>query len=186
MGKYIIYSDGAATMRKVNDEYVREAGGFAFVMLDENEEVIMSAYGGVPETTNNRMELQAINRALRKLVFMKIAGEKVEVYSDSAYCIGIFTSWIKSWKANGWTRGKKHEPIENVDIIKEIDESISILNKNFCEVEFIKVKGHANVKWNEYVDRCAVQGKLRSGSQNCRLYIEGYYFDENGKDTPKR
>lgn len=181
-----IYTDGAATMRKVGDEYVREAGGFAYIMLTDDEEVIMSAYGGLPETTNNRMELQAINRALRKLVFQKTSGELIEVFSDSAYCVNIFTSWIKGWKANGWTRGKKHEPIENVDIIKEIDESISTLNDQFCEVKFTKVKGHNNVKWNEYVDRCAVHGKLTAGSQNCRLYIEGHYFDENGVDTPKK
>ena len=179
-----IYTDGAATLRKVDGEYVREAGGFAYIMLTDDEKVIMSAYGGVPETTNNRMELQAINKALRKTIFMKVSGEKISVYSDSAYCVNIFSSWIKSWKANNWTRGKKHEPIENVDIIKEIDETIGLLNANFCEVEFIKVKGHSDVKWNEYVDRCAVEGKKRSGSQNCRLYIEGTYFEQDGRDNP--
>ena len=181
-----IYSDGAATMRKVNGEYVREAGGFAYVMLDESGEVIMSAYGGTPETTNNRMELKGISCALGKLIAMKVSGEKINIYSDSAYCVNIFTNWIKSWKANGWTRGKKHEPIENVDIIKEIDTKIAALRNSFCEVDFIKVKGHNNVEWNEYVDRCAVMGKLRAKSQNASLYIEGHFFDEKGMDIPRK
>jgi ribonuclease HI len=105
------------------------------------------------------MELMAINQALRHACKNTTQGDIVYIYSDSAYCINIFTQWISKWKANGWTRGKKHEPIENLDLIKEIDEMIFSLENSFIAVQWTKVNGHSNVKWNEYVDKLAVKAK---------------------------
>lgn len=158
--KYTLYTDGAATMRKVNGEYVREAGGWGYVILDTNGEKLISEYGGESATTSNAMELTAILNALRRFNTFGETGMEVEICSDSAYCIGIFTSWIEGWKANGWTRGKKHEPIENVNIIKDIDAAIAEANRRFNSIIFTKIKGHAGNKWNEYVDELAVKGKL--------------------------
>ena len=176
MKKVDLYTDGACSGNP-------GPGGYGVILKYGDYEREIS--GGEEKTTNNRMELKGISCALGKLIAMKVSGEKINIYSDSAYCVNIFTNWIKSWKANGWTRGKKHEPIENVDIIKEIDTKIAALRNSFCEVDFIKVKGHNNVEWNEYVDRCAVMGKLRAKSQNASLYIEGHYFDEKGMDIPR-
>ena len=68
MPDFKIYTDGAATMRKVNGEYVREAGGWGYAILDENDEEVMTAYGGENMTTNNAMELTAIRNGLRKFL----------------------------------------------------------------------------------------------------------------------
>lgn len=160
--KVIIYTDGAATMRQINGKYVREAGGWGFAVLNENEELILSQAGGKEETTNNEMELTAIAAALNWADMEGISGTGIEIHSDSAYCINIFTQWAKSWKNNGWTRGKKHEPIENLELIKTIyDDLMPKHNAKFNEITFVKVKGHAGEKWNEYVDQLAVTAKLR-------------------------
>ena len=171
MPDFKIYTDGAATMRKVNGEYVREAGGWGYAILDENDEEVMTAYGGENMTTNNAMELTAIRNGLRKFLSFGYTGKTVEVYSDSAYCINIFTSWINSWKANGWSRGKKHEPIENVEIIKDIDTFLENFMRRFCSVEFVKVRGHAGDKWNEVCDKLAVKGKMEDACHGIEVAL---------------
>ena len=57
---------------------------------------------------------------------------------------------------NGWTRGKKHEPIENLEIIQKIYKYL--LNDN---ITFVKIKGHSGNVGNELVDKLAVAAKKR-------------------------
>lgn len=155
------YVDGAATMRKINNEYVREAGGWGVICLDENMNEYNRLSGGEKETTNNRMELEAIRRALNHYIteYGENGASVINIYSDSAYCINIFTSWIKGWKARGWKKADK-KPIENLDLIKQIDYTLSdIESLTFSTVNFIKVKGHDDVYWNNEADKLAVAAK---------------------------
>lgn len=145
-----IYTDGACTLNKVNGNYEHGPGGWAFVAIDDNGEIIHTENGGSPSTTNNEQELMAIYRALD---YAK-KQEDVVIYSDSAYCINIFTQWAAAWERNGWTRGKKHEPILNLELIKNIYYLLKDMN-----VTFVKVKGHASNKYNCYVDSLAVAAK---------------------------
>ena len=70
----------------------------------------------------------------------------VEIYSDSAYVVNAFIQkWIYGWIKNGWKNSSK-EPVKNKELWQELYE----LTKTH-EVEFIKVKGHAD---NEYNNRC--------------------------------
>lgn len=146
-----IYCDGAATMKCINGEYVRENGGWAWAAIDENDNLIKADFGGERETTNNRMELMAVLMALKE------NEGNLAIHCDSAYCVNMLKpgGWIYSWVKNGWTRGKKHEPIENLDVIKEIYTQLQRGDK----IDFIKVKGHAGNNWNNFVDRLAVEGK---------------------------
>lgn len=156
--QYNYWTDGAASLNKINGQYVREAGGWAWALI-QDDNLITSANGSEATTTNNAMELTAINQALRHACKNTTQGDMVYIYSDSAYCINIFTSWVSGWKLNSWTRGKKHEPIENLDLIKEIDEMVFSLENSFIGVRWVKVKGHSNNKWNNYVDELAVKAK---------------------------
>ena len=160
-----IYTDGAATMKCINGEYQKGNGGWAWAAIDENNNLIKADFGGKENTTNNCMELMAILNALR--TFKK----DLTIYSDSAYCVNMLKpgGWIYGWKRNGWTRGKKHEPIENLEIIKEIWE---YLNNN---IEFIKVKGHAyEDDWNAFVDKLAVEGKTDNYTKTLNLNTINY------------
>lgn len=158
MEYYHFFTDGAATMRNINGQYVREAGGWAWALV-QNNEIIKWNNGGSSKTTNNEQELTAIMEALSYACKNTTQGDIIRIYSDSAYCINIFTKWVNGWKENGWTRGKKHEPIENLEIIKTIYEMVFSLENSFIGVDWIKVKGHSDNEFNNFVDRKAVEAK---------------------------
>lgn len=100
--------------------------------------------------TNNQMELQAIIAAL-ELTQTRYKNEKCIIKSDSAYCVNMINDWIYKWRNNNWTR-YKNQPIENLDLVKQIWEYCKIEWPNFV-VE--KVKGHNNILGNEVADYLA-------------------------------
>lgn len=152
-----LYTDGAATMRKINGEYVREAGGWAFAFI-ENDTLTYFNSGHKDNTTNNEMELTAIYEGLKYFANSAAPAQQLEVYSDSAYCINIYTQWAAGWQKRGWTR-KGNQPIENLELIKKTWQLLEQLNNKFYDIKFIKVKGHSTNKWNNYVDKMAVNAK---------------------------
>lgn len=166
----IFWTDGAATMRKdENGSYVREAGGWAFIYESEGGK-LKGWYGGRPQTTNNEMELTAIYRALD--VAMTMPDFDVRIASDSAYCINIFTAWAAKWEKNGWTRGKKHEPIENLALIQKIWTLMRRLEAEGRQLSFEKVKGHSGIRENEIVDKYAVMGKKEAAEGERTIFKE--------------
>ena len=105
--------------------------------------------GGEPETTNNRMELQAVISGLSQLT----RRTRVEVVTDSTYVAKGCESWMAGWKANGWKRkeGKQLKPVKNVEYWQQMDE---LLQKH--QVKFTVVKGHSGHPENERCDQLAV------------------------------
>lgn len=98
--------------------------------------------GFAAATTNNRMEIQAAIEALRALKYPC----RVKLYSDSAYLVNAFRqNWLANWQRNGWINSKK-EPVENQDLWREL---LDVAHSH--QVEWIKVKGHAD---NPYNNRC--------------------------------
>ena len=92
----VLYTDGACSGNP-------GPGGWAFVMrhLPTGKEIERS--GGERETTNNRMELQAVVEGLAALK----RRTTVRIVSDSAYVLNGLSSWIANWKRNGWRRREK-------------------------------------------------------------------------------
>ncbi|SEN52656.1 ribonuclease HI [Lihuaxuella thermophila] len=137
MKEVIIYTDGACS-------YNPGPGGWAAVLLYGNHRKELS--GGDKETTNNRMELTAVIKALEALK----EPCRVKVHSDSAYIVNCFRQkWHVKWEKNGWmTSGKK--PVENKDLWQRL---LTLMKKH--EVEFIKVKGHSDVELNNRCDELA-------------------------------
>ncbi|MDQ0316155.1 ribonuclease HI [Amorphus orientalis] len=114
--------------------------------------------GGEPETTNNRMELQA---AIEALGALKRRSE-VDLYTDSQYVRGGITGWIHNWRRNGWkTAGKK--PVKNADLWQTLDE---LTRKH--DVTWHWVRGHAGDPRNERADELARAGidAVREASKN--------------------
>ena len=150
---YNIYCDGAATMKKINDEYVRCAGGYGVVIYNNDNIIIQQLSGAAAQTTNNEQELTAILKALE---WLNGCGEyaAATIYSDSAYCVNIFTQWAEGWAARGWTR-KGNKPIENCELIKKI----YFMLKEMSNVKFQKVKGHDKCVGNILADELAVKAK---------------------------
>ena len=131
--KVIIYTDGACSGNP-------GPGGWGAILMYKGNKKEIS--GGCKNTTNNIMEITAVIEALKCL---KIQSD-VQVYSDSAYTVNAFNSkWIYGWIKNGW-KTSNGDNVKNKELWQEL---YSLTQKH--NVEFIKVKGHAD---NEYNNRC--------------------------------
>jgi len=108
--------------------------------------------GGEPHTTNNRMELTAAIAALDALK----RPCTVDLFTDSQYLRSGITTWITTWKRNGW-RTAERKPVKNVDLWQRLDQ---LLTQH--EVHWHWVKGHSGHDLNERADRLARQGLVDS------------------------
>ena len=134
-----IYTDGACSGNP-------GPGGWGVVMRWNGHEKEIN--GGEAETTNNRMEMVAVIKALEAIK----GSPRIEVYTDSKYVMQGITEWLEGWKARGWkTAGKK--PVKNVDLWQEMDALVSQY-----DVSFHWVKGHDGHPENERADSLAVAG----------------------------
>ena len=104
--------------------------------------------GGESMTTNNRMELMAVIKALEALT--KTA--QVMVTTDSQYVKKGISEWIKNWKRNCWKTASK-KPVKNADLWEHLDD---LVNRN--DVTWAWVKGHSGHPENERVDALANRG----------------------------
>lgn len=128
-------------------------GGFGVVGIDENTDEIVIAYSKQTEenVTNNAQELRAILYVVLNYGYMNPI-----IYSDSAYAINTLSSWMFGWARNGWLKSDNKTP-ENLDLIKPYYD---LINEKGYKVEFRKVKGHSNNKYNNLVDNLAT-GKVK-------------------------
>jgi len=137
MKKVIIYTDGACSGNP-------GPGGWGAVLL--YNEIRKEISGGEAASTNNRMEIMAAIAALESL---KEPCE-AEIYSDSAYLVNAYKQgWLDNWQKNGWKTSKK-QPVENQDLWKRL-----LQQTNKHQVEWHKVKGHAENKENNRCDELA-------------------------------
>jgi ribonuclease HI len=131
-----IYTDGACRGNP------GPGGWAALLKLGEREREIS---GAEALTTNNRMELTAVIRALEALRRPVAA----RIYTDSEYVRRGITEWVPAWKARGW-RTADRKAVKNQDLWRQLDE----LNVRH-QIEWRWVPGHAGVPGNERVDRLA-------------------------------
>ena len=134
-----VYADGAC---KGNPG----PGGWGVLLVAGGRE--RELHGGEPATTNNRMEMTAVIRALESLP----QGSRVRLYTDSQYVQKGMTEWIAAWKRRGW-RTADRKPVKNEDLWKRLDE----LARD-RRVEWHWVKGHAGHPGNERADALANKG----------------------------
>lgn len=111
-------------------------------------------FGGELNTTNNRMELQAVIEGLRALK----RPCKVALYLDSQYVRMGITEWIRGWKAKGWRTSTK-QPVKNVELWQELDKLVA---EGGHQIEWRWVKGHSGDAGNERADMLANKGVERA------------------------
>lgn len=100
--KYQLYTDGACSGNP-------GPGGYAALILENDNQELEEISGSEEDTTNNRMELKAVIEGLKRVP----KGSSVELFSDSTYVLKGLSKWIKTWKSNGWkTASKKMLPIK--------------------------------------------------------------------------
>ena len=131
-----IYCDGAYSSS-------RNQGGWAFVVVQDNK-VIHKDYEGLLNTTNNRMEIMGMFKALEWIKQNSIP-LPIKIYTDSMYVIGTLTL---NWKMK-----------KNTDLWQIL---LPLVNK---DIEYLHVKGHDGNRFNEECDKWAV---FSSNLLNCK------------------
>lgn len=133
----IIYTDGACSGNP-------GPGGWGVVLKYKNIEKELS--GREEHTTNNRMELTAVIKALAALK----KSCKVFLHSDSSLIINAFNEkWLERWKKKDW-KTKSNNDRRNKDLWLKILELVEL-----HDITWIKVKGHADDEYNKRADRLA-------------------------------
>ncbi len=134
-----IYADGACRGNP-------GPGGWGALLSANGRE--KELYGGEVETTNNRMELTAVIRALEALKH----SAKARIFTDSQYVRLGVTEWLPQWKQRGW-RTADRKPVKNQDLWEQLDRLAAR-----HDLEWHWVKGHSGVPGNERVDELANRG----------------------------
>ena len=135
--KTIIYTDGGCTGNP-------GPGGWAAVILPPGGSPLEMS-GGDPSTTNNRMEIIAVIRALEKAAAIGQTG-RLAIHTDSQYVQKGISQWMRGWIAKGW-KTSGGTPVKNKDLwlrLKELDDA--------ADTEWHWVKGHDGNEWNERCD----------------------------------
>lgn len=142
-----IYSDGAC---KGNPG---PGGWGALLVAGEKRREIC---GGEPDTTNNRMEMTAVIRALEQLK----KPSHVRVHTDSQYVQKGINEWLAGWKRRNW-RTAAGQAVKNQDLWRELDQ-LNALHT----IEWHWVRGHNGHPENERADALANQGISIASSQS--------------------
>lgn len=151
-----VYTDGACSGNP-------GAGGWGVVYVSEDLQGTLSGFD--PNTTNNRMELQAVVEALNN-VSLKGRFKRIDVYTDSAYVVNsIKNGYLSRWRQNGW-KTRKDEIVKHKDLWLEM---INHLTHKKIKVNVIKVKGHSGNEYNEIADKLAKEeiAKAKRNLNDC-------------------
>ena len=142
-----IYTDGAC---KGNPG---PGGWGALLIWGEREKEL---FGGEAATTNNRMELTAVIRALESLK----RSCDVDIYTDSQYVKNGIETWIHGWKRNGWKTAER-KGVKNDDLWRELDAAASR-----HRIRWHWVRGHADTPGNHRADELANRGVAQVNGQS--------------------
>jgi len=141
--KIKIYTDGACSGNP------GKGGWGALIQENDNEKKLS---GSELNTTNNRMELTAVIKALEHYD----EAREIEVFTDSKYVMQGITEWIKNWKNNHWKTSQKKD-VKKKDLWILLD---TVSAKH--DIKWSWVKGHAGDYGNEIADKLATQAILES------------------------
>ena len=118
-------------------------GGWAAILRTAGREREIS--GGEEATTNNRMELMAVIRALEALK----RPSAIQLHTDSRYVMDGASKWMKNWKANGWKTADR-KPVKNEELWRALDAAMTE-----HKISWKWVAGHSGHPENERADALA-------------------------------
>ena len=132
----LIWTDGACS---------GNPGPGGWGVLIKNRNFSQKFNGGEPNTTNNRMELMAVIKALENVKF----NSKIKIYTDSQYVKNGITIWITTWKNKNWKTSSNKE-VKNRELWEKLDKLVS-----HYEIRWEWIRGHSGNIKNEIADQLA-------------------------------
>jgi len=136
----ILYTDGGCSGNP-------GPGGWAYILKHPKTGKELERSGGAPESTSNRMEMQAVIEGFKAIK----QPTSVEIVTDSKYTGLGLTEWMPKWKMRGW-RAAANKPVKNLELWQELDR----LTQGYT-VQFTHVPGHSGHPENERCDELAVE-----------------------------
>jgi ribonuclease HI len=150
----VIFTDGACSGNP-------GPGGWGSIVVTPDGKV--TELGGEEKpTTNNRMEMMAVVRALD---FVAEQASPVAVYTDSTYLIRGITQWIWGWRKRGWKTAEGKDVL-NKDIWEHLADLVQA-RKGEREITWHYSRGHVGIPGNE---RCDVIAVAHSRGEKPALY----------------
>lgn len=128
------------------------------VVLDNNE-IVYEDNGGIPQTTNQVMELFAVIAAFKWV--SKNRPSSVTIVSDSEYVVKGINERMENWKRRGW-RTNAGDPVKNKSFWVHAYGQYNGLIDQGIHIDLQWVRGHDGNHWNEYADQLAVEGKMQA------------------------
>ena len=147
MAEYQIYTDGACSPNP-------GAGGWAFILRSPNR-TVATKFGYKADTTNNRMELQAVLEGLQHFINnIATSEDNIVLNSDSKYTIQGIMTWCRGWSRRGWLK-KNGDKVLNSYQWNEI-----FALKQKINLTCVHIRGHTGDLYNEMVDQLAVSARI--------------------------
>lgn len=151
MEHFIVFTDGASRGNP-------GLGGYGVVVVSLISKQVWEFGDKDPKTTNNRMEMSAIVRALDEISKISPRGDcQITIHTDSSYVIQGATAWVFGWQKNNWQTKNKTDVL-NRDLWEKIAAHLPRQ-----KIEWVHVPGHAGIAGNERVDEIAT--KFADGEQ---------------------
>lgn len=176
------FTDGACD----KNGQIENKGGWAYVIV-ENHQPKFENKGGVVNTTNNKMELQALIECLECLEENYPSNMQILVNCDSQYCVHGIQTWYKGWIAKDW------KDVKNPEQWKRLIE----LKDKFTYLQFKWVRAHQElsgynklrdfeITWNAYVDQLAVEActGVRQEDKPVGKYTDQQHLDKLHEEQP--
>lgn len=164
----LIYTDGACSGNP-------GPGGYGSIITDFKTVSELGEF--YPQTTNNRMEMQAVISALQFCLERYQSVASVQIFTDSVYVIRGSTQWLFGWKKRGWKTADGKD-VTNQDLWQVMDRLLFQISKAYpIKIKWSFIRGHKGIHGNE---RCDEIGVALSKRQSIELYsgsVANYLFD---------
>ncbi len=153
---WIAFTDGACSGNP-------GPGGWGAILWHADDDEVFELGGGKNPTTNNQMELIAVEEALKFVSDRGDLDKRVIVVSDSSYVVKGLESWVPNWKHRGWNK-QDGQAVQNLELWKNLDRIAS----DFSNLKLLQVLGHSGLAENERADEVAVSYSMQEN--NFELY----------------